>query len=355
MNHLSTLSITAITLMLLASPALGQWTSPAGPTTYTFDEVGIGTTTLDPSTLLHIVANASEFPAVAGMRIQNSNTGSSPHNMVFSLKNEQSGVDWLVSSLGNQPNQVGQFTVSNLGVGIWLAIEPTGNVGIGTTTPQHKLDVSGTGQFAGKLTLTGAGDALLFGGSGVQNLRLTNDNIVNANNLSFNDTGINEGIDWKLGRNIAVYENGQGGHRAFQFNTSASYPFVFNGGNVGIGTTNPQSELAVDGTITAREIEVTVTGWADHVFTDDHELLSLADLEKAIDEHGHLPGIPSQDEALAGGVRLGDMQVKLLEKIEELTLYMIDLEKRNQGVAKENQQLRERMARLESTVTGGAR
>jgi len=99
------------------------------------------------------------------------------------------------------------------------------------------------------------------------------------------------------------------------------------GGNVGIGTTNPSSKLAVDGTITSKEVVVTVdqAAWPDYVFADDYTLRSLEEVEQFIDEKGHLPEVPSAEEVAEEGVAMGGMQSTLLKKIEELTLYLIDM------------------------------
>jgi len=113
-------------------------------------------------------------------------------------------------------------------------------------------------------------------------------------------------------------------------------------GHVGIGTTNPGNyyRLNVNGPIRANEIVVDTDG-ADFVFEDDFDLLPLNELEQSIKQNRHLPGIPSAKEVEANGVSLGEMQTKLLQKIEELTLYVINLKK-------ENEVLKERMATLET-------
>ncbi|MCH8837098.1 MAG: hypothetical protein IIA60_04760 [Candidatus Marinimicrobia bacterium] len=109
---------------------------------------------------------------------------------------------------------------------------------------------------------------------------------------------------------------------------------------VGIGTTNPGSyKLAVNGDIRAKEIVVEI-GWSDFVFGDDYRLKPLAEVERYIQAEGHLPDIPPAAEVEENGVSLGDMQARLLQKVEELTLYMIDLKK-------ENEALNERVAELE--------
>jgi hypothetical protein len=97
-------------------------------------------------------------------------------------------------------------------------------------------------------------------------------------------------------------------------------------GNLGLGTTTPQNKLDVNGTIRAKEIKVE-TGWADFVFNPLYQLKSLTEVEKYIKEYGHLQDIPSAAEVEQNGVNVGEMQTKLLQKVEELTLYVIELKK----------------------------
>ncbi|SNR62861.1 hypothetical protein SAMN04488009_2832 [Maribacter sedimenticola] len=100
-------------------------------------------------------------------------------------------------------------------------------------------------------------------------------------------------------------------------------------GKVGIGTTMPGNyELAVNGEIRAKEIKVETANWPDYVFTKNYKLLSLEEVQKHIDKNGHLPNIPSATEIETNGVELGEMNRLLLEKIEELTLYIIRQEER---------------------------
>ncbi len=99
-------------------------------------------------------------------------------------------------------------------------------------------------------------------------------------------------------------------------------------GNVAIGSsTTGTHKLAVDGTIGAREIVIEVGDWSDFVFEDDYTLPSLKDVETHIKENGHLKDIPSAQEVEENGVSVGEMNAKLLQKVEELTLYIIDQQK----------------------------
>ncbi len=111
-------------------------------------------------------------------------------------------------------------------------------------------------------------------------------------------------------------------------------------GNVGIGTASPNAMLAVNGNIRAKEVKVETANWPDYVFAKNYELPSLQSTEQHIKDKGHLPGIPSGADVQANGVNLGEMNAKLLQKIEELTLYLIDM-KKDATVQKEqsNQQI----------------
>ncbi len=114
-----------------------------------------------------------------------------------------------------------------------------------------------------------------------------------------------------------------------------------NNSTVGIGTTSTGShKLAVEGSIGAREVRVEPEGWSDFVFEDDYKLRTLEEVEVYLSVNKHLPEIPSAKEVTENGINLGDMNAKLLQKIEELTLYMIAMNKRMKQLEKENSELK---------------
>ena len=110
-------------------------------------------------------------------------------------------------------------------------------------------------------------------------------------------------------------------------------------GNVGIGTPSPSYKLDVNGTIRANEIIVNTTG-ADFVFADDYQLRPLTEVKAFIQENMHLPDIQSAQEMQENGVSVNELQTQLLQKIEELTLYLIQQEQTILEMRQEIEQLK---------------
>lgn len=119
-------------------------------------------------------------------------------------------------------------------------------------------------------------------------------------------------------------------------------------GNVGIGTTNPTDMLTVAGKIGAREIKVSTNAGADFVFEADYQLPALTDLENFVKTNKHLPDIPTAKQMVENGVNLGELNIKLMQKVEELTLHLIEKEKQLEMQAKKLSGVEERLKKLES-------
>ncbi|MCO6497670.1 MAG: hypothetical protein J5I50_08415 [Chitinophagaceae bacterium] len=196
-----------------------------------------------------------------------------------------------------------------------MTIADNGNVGIGTTLPDAKL------------TLT---SNVVAANNNTNLLSLHGRNPI----LSFwdeNNIGYGYIKSWTSGA-PAPYKNGM------VIGSAPGYPIMFstNGyslsmmiadnGNVGIGTGNPTYKLSVNGNVRSKEV-VVESNWADYVFENDYKLLSLNEVEQFIKQNNHLPGIPTAKEVQKNGLSVGDIQSKMMEKIEELTLYVIELQK----------------------------
>ncbi|NQY01563.1 MAG: hypothetical protein HRT70_10675 [Flavobacteriaceae bacterium] len=196
-----------------------------------------------------------------------------------------------------------------------MTISGAGHVGIGTTNPSEKLEV------ARHIKITGAD--------------------LEINNAS------RRGSATGSRRRALVHESGD--RLAINYNGDYTGGVYF-GSSVGIGTTNPGAwKLAVNGSVRAKEIKVE-TGWADFVFYDDYTLPTLEEVENHIKAKGHLKDIPSAAEVGANGILLGEMNSKLLQKIEELTLYVIAQDKENKSQQADIEALKQMNAKLVESI-----
>ena len=254
--------------------------------------VGIGTS--NPSAKLHVNGAFDFLTGVERLHWGSQHIGQTSHrNYLAPRKADDSGWDW---------NQ--EFGYQNY----YRAWYFDGNVGIGTDNPSAKLHVNGSFDF-----LTGA-----------ERLHWGSQHVGQTGHRNYLTPRKADDSDWDWDQEFG-YQNY---YRAWYFN-----------GNVGIGTDNPSHKLAVNGTIRAKEIIVN-TGWSDFVFEKDYNLPTLQEVEHYIAENGHLRDIPSAKEVEENGVKLGEMDSRLLQKIEELTLYVIAMDKKVKVLEEENKVLK---------------
>ncbi len=173
------------------------------------------------------------------------------------------------------------------------------NLGIGTGSPATKLQVMG-----GTDAELASGGFVTIGTTSSANIVMDNNEIMARDNGAASTLHLN-------------YEGGD-------------INMCYTSGSVMIGASTPAAGylLSVDGKVMCEELKVQMSeSWPDYVFADDYKLMSLYELEAAIQNQKHLPGIPSAEEVAAEGIAVGEMQKQMMEKIEELTLYIIELQK----------------------------
>lgn len=166
--------------------------------------------------------------------------------------------------------------------------------------------------------------------------------------MSVNHDGIkithddNAKIHFKAGAKAGQIGWQNGNEQGFYVRSGGKYRMSVNtNGNVAIGTTIAPSgyRLAVDGKVICEEVRVKLSqNWPDYVFEEDYELMPLDKLEAHLQEEKHLPGIPTAAEIKEQGVAVGEMQKMMMEKIEELTLYILMQQKRLEALEQELEQ-----------------
>ena len=265
------LTITMVTFCYLTYSQ--QWVGNNNSTDniYRWGRVGIGTSI--PQTNLHLAANS-----VIQMRLERIGT-----NVGYSDLGGWNG-DFQIWAGGYSKGN--SFLIKGL----------NGYLGIGTTNPQAPIHSAVSG---------------------------------NAIQLRLERLNTNSGIC-----DLGVYNND---FRIYAGGHSVNNKFTIKGSNgyVGIGTTNPQNALDVNGTIRAKEV-IVETGWADYVFKEGYNLKSLNEVENFININNHLPDVPSSKEIQLNGLSLAKTNTLLMQKIEELTLYIIAQNKRIEALENKN-------------------
>ena len=216
-----------------------------------------------------------------------------------------------------------------------MRITPTGEVGIGTTNPgTYKLWVNGA--IRGN-TATVDGTVGIGTTSATSPLSFSN---VIGKKISFFNVDANNDYGIGIQNNEMQFYSPVATKMTFGKGTSGSYTanmtYYPSSGQLGINCL-PQSDymLSVNGKIRAKEIRVN-TNWSDYVFADDYQLRSLKEVELFIKDHKHLPGITDAATLEAEGLDISKMQAAMMAKIEELTLYLIEANKKIEKLEQQN-------------------
>lgn len=300
--------------------AVGQWSVSGNNMYYIDGSVGIGKDV--PSSPLHI-QKSSVIDTAQRVELEGSLSGADWEairinaNANFSNSNS---ISWEFDSInGATGPAISAYRTSGTDTDLTLSATKndlrneiirlkgaTGNVGIGNNAPGAKLDVKGNNNLGNSPNVVAA-------------FRANNHAGVIIGSLNGNTPYIGDDPGASSSVGLSFFTNGQERMRIKNDN-----------GNIGIGTTNPKHKLSVNGTILAKEVIVSIAGsnWPDYVFEDGYKLSPLSEVENYIKENNHLPNIPSAKEVEEKGISLGEMQKMQMAKIEELTLYIIELEVR---------------------------
>ena len=274
--------------------------------------MGIGTT--NPSGLLHIVGGFSggtgDFTNITNPSLKIEAPGHYSRSVYLSgnpnistVFNFETGkhVYW------GEPGDQGKYYFRGRDV-----ILENEMLGIGTTSPSADLHIVGDWG-------TGTGDFTNITHPVFKVQSLTQ--YIRVPYLSAH-SNISTVFNFETGKDVYWGEPGDTGKYFFRGRTT-----IFQQNNVGIGTDNPGYKLEVAGTVRANTFSAVTPPWPDYVFEPNYELRDLTEVDQYLKAHKHLPDIPSEKELQATGLDLPAMDAKLLRKIEELTLYLIEQNK----------------------------
>lgn len=269
--------------------------------------------------------------------------GNATHNLKMGVANAGGGAgDAYVAGSG----RLYLGTSNNFGRTQTLAINPDGTVGVGSFVTNARFNVSGdTGASAtvpvinARTNYVGASHV-----RGIQSYSVPNPGfgygiqstggyiggyfISNGGSSSSTTYGVYGYASGTAGTRIGVYGSAAGGTVE---NWGGYFPTKTYTSELRVGGTKGAAGYvaAINGKLIATEVRVeALASWPDYVFNSDYKLLSLDELEASINANKHLPGIPSAKEVKEGGIMLGDMQTKTIEKVEENTLYILELNKK---------------------------
>ena len=291
--------------------------------------MGIGTSV--PASLLEVQNINDNAAANYLLNLHNLTTTSEASALInFSVSGVQ---DWKPASIGFVRDQGLVFRTH------WaegdpptnLLIDYDGNVGIGTLSPSSKLELQGDQP---QYTLTSTNVLDVTEGTELISrivFRGQKNNVYREGAfIEARQDGTWSAVDVNFAPSSLNFYTQSGGSTD---NLNSPRMSINGAGLVTIGDVTPADGhmLSVDGKVACEEVRVELSqNWPDYVFEHDYNLKSLEEVELYISKYGHLPGIPSASKIEKEGLVLGEMNLKMMEKIEELTLYLIELKEDNQ-------------------------
>lgn len=356
--------------IILTAAAVAVFTFYAGA-----QNVGIGTPA--PEEKLHIVDTVDVADGSNGalVNIQNA-TLFSPVGTISGIRFRLDGVNSGLNSrykggiLFEKTSSFGvgklHFVTNNVGgnnsvttADARMTIAADGKVGIGNSSPSlSQLEVNSPSTMSQIIARNSPGGAGISHAVSSGLYPTIGFNMYYSNGFRFMDQGYGAIIQYSPTTGNLYFSTSQttGTQDALAFFNTNSVALDSNG-YLGIGTSAPKARLhvassmvvgssttvpatgyllSVNGKIMAEEVRVQLDAdWPDYVFHKNYRLKTLPELEQYIAANKHLPGIPSAQEVASEGLLVGDMQKRVMEKVEELTLYILQLNKENQELRKE--------------------
>ena len=302
--------IRGFTLLLVvmgASTASAQWNVSGSNIYYNTGNVGIGIST--PTNRLQIGPNIQGWNG-NDLVISNNNGGLAIHNDVTH------SYIYGSQAIAIRPG-FGQMAIYASSAGM---------VGIQSTNPQGIIQI---GDYRPVIVKSNGGNGIY--GSEIGFNAVLNTSVVPNKFRKLGGTSQNGGasiaVDYSGNMLFQMYDAQTENETIVNYQPQIAF---FSNGNVGIGTTDPKGyKLAIAGKAIAEEIVVKLqANWPDYVFEETYQLPPLTEVALYIKQHKHLPEIPSEKEISENGVQVGEMNVVLLKKVEELTLYLIEQNKK---------------------------
>lgn len=297
-----------------------QWTTNANGIYYNSGNVGIGTASpvgkLDVSqsiyTDLGTLRVRPRTSIIGGTLVLEPNTSGTAREWVFQNYNDRFRLT-TSDAAGNDIDALGASVEGNICV---KCVNALGDLAIGNNQ-LWLFDVNGNSAYIG------------------YNWEYDPNTNAQFNPFGFGSSAVNFNDDGS----IVIANRGVRPANTSLSGGNYDYTYISPTGNWGLGTTNPQYKLDVCGNARFKEVRVQ-TGWCDYVFDEEYKLRPLEEVKSFIEENKHLPDVTPGPEIEAEGMEVGKTSSQMIRKIEELTLYMIDLNEKVKKLEEENKELK---------------